>query len=100
MKENQDINYAYITPAGILKITDEDKEAAKKYSKNGKYVETTIECEGGYPVITYDNKRQTVAVYGLDKAVIGNGRNVKTEDGDKIKLELYPELYNLYKELM
>ena len=51
-------------------------------------------------MITYDNKRQTVVVYGLDKAVIGNGKNVKTEDGDKIKLELYPELYNLYKELM
>ena len=100
MKKNQGINYAYITPAGILKITDEDKDAAKKYSKNGKVVETTIECEGGYPVITYDNKRQTVAVYGLDKAVIGNEKNVKTEDGDKIKLELYPELYNLYKELM
>ena len=98
--KNQGINYAYITPAGILKITDEDKEAAKKYSKNGKVVETTIECEGGYPVITYDNKRQTVAVYGLDKAVIGNEKNVKTEDGDKIKLELYPALYNLYKELM
>ena len=98
--KNQEINYAYITPAGILKITDEDKESAKKYSKNGKYVETTIECSGGYPVITYDNKRQTVVVYGLDKAVIGNGKNVKTEDGDKIKLELYPELYNLYKELM
>ncbi len=98
--KNQEINYAYITPAGILKILDKDKEAAKKYSKNGKVVETTIECEGGYPVITYDNKRQTVVVYGLDKAVIGNGKNVKTEDGDKIKLELYPELYNLYKELM
>ena len=98
--KNQEINYAYITPAGILKTLDKDKEAAKKYSKNGKVVETTIECEGGYPVITYDNKRQTVVVYGLDKAVIGNGKNVKTEDGDKIKLELYPELYNLYKELM
>lgn len=98
--KNQGINYAYITPAGILKITDEDKEAAKKYSKNGKVVETTIECEGGYPVITYDNKRQTVVVYDLDNAVAGNGKNVKTEDGDKIKLELYPELYNLYKELM
>ena len=98
--KNQEINYAYITPAGILKILDKDKEAAKKYSKNGKVVETTIECEGGYPVITYDNKRQTVVVYGLDKAVIGNGKNVKKEDGDKIKLELYPELYNLYKELM
>ena len=98
--KNKEINYAYITPAGILKILDKDKEAAKKYSKNGKVVETTIECEGGYPVITYDNKRQTVVVYGLDKAVIGNGKNVKTEDGDKIKLELYPELYNLYKELM
>ena len=98
--KNQEINYAYITPAGILKILDKDKEAAKKYSKNGKVVETTIECEGGYPVITYDNKRQTVVVYGLDKAVIGNGKNVKTEDGDKIKLELYPEFYNLYKELM
>lgn len=33
MKKNQGINHAYITPAGILKITDEDKEAAKKYSK-------------------------------------------------------------------
>ena len=98
--KNQGINYAYITPAGILKITDEDKEAAKKYSKNGKYVETTIECEGGYPVITYDNKRQTVVVYDLDNAVVGNGKNVKTEDGDKIDLELYPELYNIYKELM
>ena len=99
-RENQKINYAYITEVGILKVTDEDVEAAKKYSKNGKVVETTIECEGGYPVITYNNKRQTVVVYGLDKAVIGNGKNVKTEDGDKIKLELYPELYNLYKELM
>ena len=99
MKKNQGINYAYITPAGILKITDEDKEAAKKYSKNGKVVETTIECEGGYPVITYDNKRQTVAVYGLDKAVISNGSD-KTEDGKGIKLKLYPEIYNLYEQCM
>ena len=76
------------------------KKQLKSIQKNGKVVETIIECEGGYPVITYDNKRQTVVVYGLDKAVIGNGKNVKTEDGDKIKLELYPELYNLYKELM
>ncbi len=98
--KNQGINYAYITPAGILKITDEDKEAAKKYSKNGKYVETTIECEGGYPVITYDNKRQTVVVYDLDNAVVGNGKNIKTEDGDKIDIKLYPELYNIYKELL
>ena len=30
--KNQKINYAYITPAGILKILDKDKEAAKKYS--------------------------------------------------------------------
>ena len=98
--KNQEINYAYITPAGILKILDKDKEAAKKYSKNGKVVETTIECEGGYPVITNDNKRQTVVVYGLDNAVVGNGKNVKTVEGDKVKLELYTELYNLYKELM
>lgn len=100
MKENQGINYGYITPAGILKITDEDKEAAKKYSKNGKYVETTIECEGGYPVITYDNRRVTVAVYGLNYAVINNGKNIKTKDGDKIDLKLYPEIYNLYKACM
>ena len=98
--KNQGINYAYITPAGILKITDEDKEAAKKYSKNGKYVETTIECEGGYPVITYDNKRQTVVVYDLDNAVVGNGKNVKTEDGDKVDIKLYPKIYDIYKELM
>ena len=99
MKENQNINYAYITEAGILKVTDEDVEAAKKYSKNGKYVETTIECEGGYPVITYDNKRQTVVVYSLDNAVIGNNSR-KTENGTKINLGLYPEIYNLYKECM
>ena len=83
-----------------LKFLIKIKKQLKSIQKNGKVVETTIECEGGYPVITYDNKRQTVVVYGLDKAVIGNGKNVKTEDGDKIKLELYPELYNLYKELM
>ena len=98
--KNQGMNYAYITEAGILKITDEDKEAAKKYSKNGKYVETTIECEGGYPVITYNNKRQTVVVYGLDNAVVGNGKNVKTEDGDKVDIKLYPKIYDIYKELM
>ena len=96
----QGINYAYITPAGILKVTDEDVEAAKKYSKNSKVVETTIECKGGYPVITYDNKRQTVTVYGLEFAVIDNGKNVKTKDGDKIDLELYPEIYELYKACM
>ena len=100
MKENQDINYAFITPAGILKTLDKDKEAAKKYSKNGKVVETTIECEGGYPVITYNNKRQTVAVYSLDFAVVNNGKNVKTKEGDKIDLKLYPEIYELYKACM
>lgn len=99
MKENQGINYAYITNANILKVTDEDVEAAKKYSKNGKIVETTIECEGGYPVITYDNKRQTVAVYSLEKAVISNGSD-KTEDGKEIDLKLYPEIYNLYEQCM
>ena len=99
MKENQGINYAYITNANILKVTDEDVEAAKKYSKNGKVVETTIECEGGYPVITYDNKRQTVVVYSLEKAVIGNGSD-KTEDGKGINLKLYPEIYELYKACM
>ena len=98
--KNQEINYAYITPANILKITDEDIAAAKKYSKNGKVVETTVECKGGYPVITYDNKRITVAVYGLDNAVVNNGKNVKTKDGDKIDLKLYPEIYNLYKACM
>ena len=97
--KNQETNYAYITPAGILKILDKDKEAAKKYSKNGKVVETTIECEGGYPVITYDNKRQTVVVYSLEKAVIGNGSD-KTEDGKGINLKLYPEIYELYKACM
>ena len=100
MTKNQGINYAYITPAGILKITDEDKEATKKYSKNGKVVKTTIECEGGYPVITYNNKRKTVAVYSLDFAVVNNGKNVKTKDGDKIGLKLYPEIYELYKACM
>lgn len=98
--KNQGINYAYLTKAKILKITDEDIEAAKKYSFNGKYAETTVECEGGYPVITYNNERVTVAVYGLDYAVVNNGKNVKTKDGTKIDLELYPEIYNLYKELM
>ena len=98
-KENQEINYAYITEAGILKVTDEDVAAAKKYSKNGKVVETTIECEGGYPVITYDNKRQTVVVYSLEKAVISNGSD-KTEDGKGINLKLYPEIYELYKACM
>lgn len=34
--KNQGINYAYITPAGILKITDEDKEAAKSIPKTVK----------------------------------------------------------------
>ena len=97
--KNQETNYAYITPAGILKILDKDKEAAKKYSKNGKVVETTIECEGGYPVITYDNKLQTVVVYSLEKAVIGNGSD-KTEDGKGINLKLYPEIYELYKACM
>lgn len=98
--ENQGINYAYITPAGLLKITDEDIAAAKKYSKNGKVVETTIECKGGYPVITYDNKRQTVAVYGLEFAVIDNGKNKKTVEGTQIDLKLYPEIYELYKACM
>ena len=97
--KNQEINYAYITEAGILKILDKDKEAAKKYSKNGKVVETTIECEGGYPVITYNNKRQTVVVYSLEKAVISNGSD-KTEDGKGINLKLYPEIYNLYEQCM
>ena len=97
-KENK-INYAYITDAGILKVVDEDTEAAKKYSRNGKYVETSIECEGGYPVITYNNKRQTVVVYSLDNAVIGNNSR-KTENGTKINLGLYPEIFNLYKECM
>lgn len=98
-RENQKINYAYITEAGILKVTDEDVEAAKKYSKNGKVVETTIECEGGYPVITYNNKRQTVVVYGLDFAVISN-KSTKTKNGTKIDLRLYPEIYKLYEQCM
>lgn len=98
-KENQKINYAYITEAGILKVTDEDVEAAKKYSKNGKVVETTIECEGGYPVITYNNKRQTVVVYGLDNAVVSNN-STKTKNGTKIDLRLYPEIYKLYEQCM
>ena len=99
MDENKKINYAYITKSGVLKITDEDKAAAEKYSKNGKYIETTVECESGYPVITYDNKRQTVVVYGLDNAVVSNGSE-KTKDGKKINIELYPEIYNLYKKCM
>lgn len=98
-KENK-INYAYITKAGILKVVDKDTEAAKEYSINGKYVKTTIECKGGYPVITYDNKRVTVAVYSLDFAVIDNGKNKKTKDGTKIDLKLYPEIYELYKACM
>lgn len=98
-KENQEINYAYITPAGILKVTDEDVAAAKKYSKNGKVIETTIECQGGYPIITYNNKRQTVVVYGLDNAVVSNN-STKTERGTKINLRLYPEIYKLYEQCM
>lgn len=97
-KENK-INYAYITKAGILKVVDKDTEAAKEYSINGKYVKTTIEYKGGYPVITYNNKRQTVVVYGLDFAVVGNNSS-KTKNGTKIDLKLYPEIYNLYKECM
>lgn len=98
-KENQKINYAYITEAGILKVTDEDVAAAKKYSKNGKVIETTIECQGGYPIITYNNKRQTVVVYGLDNAVVSN-KSTKTKNGTKIDLRLYPEIYKLYEQCM
>lgn len=98
-KKNQGINYAFITKAKILKVIDEDIEAAKKYSSNGKVIETTIECSGGYPVITYNNKRQTVVVYGLDNAVVSN-KSTKTERGTKINLRLYPEIYKLYEQCM
>lgn len=98
-KENQKINYAFITKAKILKVIDEDIEAAKKYSSNGKVVETAIECEGGYPVITYNNKRQTVVVYSLDFAVVSN-KSTKTKNGTKIDLRLYPEIYKLYEQCM
>lgn len=90
--------YAYITEAGILHVVT-SKEGAKKESKNGKYVETSVECENGYPIIVYNNKRETVAVFSLDHAVIDNGSK-KTIDGKKINLELYPEIYNLYKSCM
>ena len=75
------------------------EQQLRSIQKNGKYIETTVECEGGYPVITYDNKRQTVVVYSLDNAVISTGSE-KTEDGKKINIELYPEIYNLYKKCM
>ena len=97
LPEGKGINYAYLDKGGILHIVDKDPDA--QYARNGKIVETTVTCRGGYPVITYDDERTELVVYSLDKAVVSNGSE-KTADGTEVDLKLYPEIYELYKSLM
>ena len=97
LPEGKGINYAYLDKGGILHIVDKDPDA--QYARNGKIVETTVACRGGYPVITYGDERTELVVYSLDKAVVPNGSE-KTIDGTEVDLKLYPEIYELYKSLM
>ncbi len=84
-------NYAYLDKGNILHIVKEER-TAKKFAKNGKYIETDVKSLNGYP---YEGGNDIV-VYSLDEAYI-NGNKV---DGKKVDLKEYKSTYELYKNLM
>lgn len=73
--------FAYLDYAGILHITKYEA-TAKSHAKNGKYVETTVEAHGGYPV----NEK-------------GNAYVLYSETEEKHDYEIPAELSELYAKV-
>lgn len=93
-------NYAYPDKQNILHVLDKDVTEAKKQSKNGKVVITSMPCAHGFPLVAYKDKPEQIVMYSLEKAVVNNDKANKTVDGKKIDLDKYPTLVALYKECM
>lgn len=91
----EDKKFAYVDKGNVLHVTVSE-DSAKEYSKHGKYVETTIPSQFGYPVVPYDDKLEQIIVYGLDEAYVEGNRT----DGKKVDLTIYHEVYDLYKSVM
>lgn len=71
--------FAYFDQYGVFHVVD-DEATAKQYARNGKYVETDVPHEYGYPTITApDGKVEQVVVYDrgshFEGYVDGNEKN-------------------------
>lgn len=88
------MNYAYLDKVGMLHITKEKS----KDNPERVYVETDIECRGGYPFVPIAEGGQAKAelyMESLDKAEF-NGHHIK---GQAVRGR-FPEVYALYKKLI
>lgn len=87
------MNYAYLDKVGMLHITKEKSTD----DPNRVYVETGIDCYGGYPYVAIAEGGQTKAelyMESLDKAKINGNTLNRTHIRGR-----YPEVWLLYQRL-
>ena len=91
------MNYAYLSSGGILHISSK-YEIAKQYSRNNKLVSTDLEILRGLPAIIYKEIQYPLMVYSMGEAYLIINNNIYSRK--RVKLEDYPEVYNVYMNLI
>lgn len=90
------MNYAYLSSGGILHVTN-NKENANNTAKYNRVIETEIESLRGYPAVTYEDTKYPLMVYSIGEAYLIINSNIYSRK--RVKLEDYPEVYNIYINL-
>lgn len=91
------MNYAYLSSGGILHISSA-YEIAKQYGKNEQLVATDLEILRGYPAVEYEGEKYPLMVYSIGEAYLILNNNIYSRK--RVKLEDYPEVYNVYMILI
>ena len=88
--------WAYLDAGSILHIVENSEDARKYALRNGKYISTDIKFSRGLPLVSMDGKDKELIVYNIGEAYIdGNAYN-----GKRVVLDIFTDVYKLYRELM
>ena len=91
------MNYAYLSSGGILHVTSTNT-IAKQYGRNNLFVETDLEILRGYPAVEYEGEKYPLMVYSVGESYLILNNNIYSRK--RVKLEDYPEVYNIYMNLI
>ena len=91
------MNYVYLSSGGILHVTS-TYEIAKQYGKNEQLIATDLEMLRGYPAVEYEGEKYPLMVYSVGESYLILNNNIYSRK--RVKLEDYPEVYNIYMNLI
>lgn len=90
------MSWSYVDAGCILHIVDDEETAKQNAKRSKKYIETNIKSMNNMPLVNIDGEYKKIMVYNIGEAYIdGDAYN-----GKRVPLENFPEIYNLYKQLM